>query len=348
METMSLDQVEEHSREHLDTVIDFITEIREKKHAESLKQVVGRLTEEAEAKDDTIAELEEEQNRSKGSAAKMLTYKLKMREYKGDIQLQLAQKTKLRARLAALEGRGTDRDSPLKKLKAVPDSDYSSERSQSPKKARSAGRDLSPRGRTSSPRRSPKKRRIVSRSPSPSLARSPPRSKKRLSRSRSRSLRRSRSPKSRSRSRSRGRPRRRSRSISKGRSPRRSWQRSGSRDRNSRRRSRSSERGDRPPWRPGGGGGGREWGSDSRALTPSRKIGVFGLPHATTVEDLKDTFAEFGRLVDIQIVKNRNGKAPFAFVEFTDMDSAVQAKRLAHETKILGVSVRTDFAMGRP
>ena len=79
----------------------------------------------------------------------------------------------------------------------------------------------------------------------------------------------------------------------------------------------------------------------NRSSQPSRSVGVFGLNPSVTSDDLRDVFEPFGKIRNIQIVNNRNGKSPFSFVEFDNLDDAIDAKEKIHETRILGETVRT-------
>jgi len=136
---------------------------------------------------------------------------------------------------------------------------------------------------------------------------------------------RSKSP-ARSRSRSRGS---RSRSRSRG---SRSRSRSASPDYRRKRRSRSRS----PPSR-----------VDREKPEPSKILGVFGLSSTTRNEDLKDEFAKFGELDNVDlIIDKRTGRSRcFGFIYFNNMEDSIKAKESCNGMRLHGRNIRIDYSL---
>jgi len=79
---------------------------------------------------------------------------------------------------------------------------------------------------------------------------------------------------------------------------------------------------------------------------PNKVVTVFGLHTDTTDNEIKDSFARFGNLERCSVILDRrSGRSKgFAFLYFTDIDSAVKAKEQGHGLVINGRSLRTDFS----
>lgn len=167
--------------------------------------------------------------------------------------------------------------------------------------------------------------RSRSRSKSKSKSRSPsPRDKSR-SKSRSKSRRRSRRQRSRSASRSRG-FRSRSRRRSRSKHGRRSYSR-GDRRGGDRRRSRSRRRSrDRRP----------------RDVESMFSVLVDHLPRDCRKADLEDAFKEFGRVGDVYMPRNANGK--IAYVRYRDKEDALDAVKEMDGARIRGEKVKCEMA----
>lgn len=81
----------------------------------------------------------------------------------------------------------------------------------------------------------------------------------------------------------------------------------------------------------------------------SKCLGVFGLSLRTTEEDLRHLFSRYGRLEDVQLVKDNHTRRSrgFAFVYFESLDDAAYAKERCHGKEIDGRSMRCDFSITR-
>ncbi|GAU98225.1 hypothetical protein RvY_09401 [Ramazzottius varieornatus] len=169
-------------------------------------------------------------------------------------------------------------------------------------------------------------------------------------RERTRSRSRSRSPKRRSRRRHSRESPRRSRSRSRSRGHRR--ESSDDRNRNGR-RSRSPRRS--PARRPsprrsgGGGGGGGRFArrSERDNPQPSRCLGVFGLSTQTREKDIRHEFQKFGPLSNIQLIHDhRTGRSRgFAFVYFTDLKDAEEARESMNGSLLDERRIRVDYSL---
>uniref|UniRef100_A0A1I8HK33 RRM domain-containing protein n=1 Tax=Macrostomum lignano TaxID=282301 RepID=A0A1I8HK33_9PLAT len=70
----------------------------------------------------------------------------------------------------------------------------------------------------------------------------------------------------------------------------------------------------------------------------SKCLGVFGLSLRTTEEDLRHLFGRYGRLEDVQLVKDNHTRRSrgFAFVYFESLDDATYAKERCHGKELDG------------
>jgi RNA recognition motif-containing protein len=70
------------------------------------------------------------------------------------------------------------------------------------------------------------------------------------------------------------------------------------------------------------------------------KLYVGNFVYATTDEQLKELFAEYGEVVDVNIIGNKG----FGFVEMSSSEEAEAAKEAVDGTEIQGRTLRVDEA----
>eukprot|EP00667_Euglena_gracilis_P012851 EG_transcript_13222 len=318
-EALALEEVEEDARDHLQTVLQLIREVRQARgEVMRLREERERLEQDMEHKDSIIADLESEVALGKQDQEKVATYKQRIKQYKADIEGYRQEIDELhellnQSRAGSAHPGGAGNPNYPAELKLPPKRRPVRLGHQEPGRlGKGGGGDWAGDGHGPPDSAVAPNPRRPAAHPSDRSSQSDD-DRGRYDDEDDRSSVRSRSPPTRKRSRSS----------------------SHSAPREVRRRSGSAEfvpRGKKDL---------------SRATQPSRSVGVFGLDPKVTQDDLRAVFEEFGNIKSIQMVQNRTGKFPFAFVEFDNLDDAIDAKEKIHETRILGTIVRTDFAIGR-
>lgn len=81
----------------------------------------------------------------------------------------------------------------------------------------------------------------------------------------------------------------------------------------------------------------------------SKKVYVGNLNYGTSQEALESTFAQFGTVVGVNIIVDRETKRPkgFAFVEMEEDEAAVAAIEALNNTELDGRSLRVNEALER-
>lgn len=87
----------------------------------------------------------------------------------------------------------------------------------------------------------------------------------------------------------------------------------------------------------------------SSSRSPNKRLFVGSLPYKFTEGELLSLFAPFGRIVAIKIMHNQWGKSRgLGFVEFDDLNSAINAKNQLHNHQLEDRSIIVDFSEPDP
>lgn len=82
---------------------------------------------------------------------------------------------------------------------------------------------------------------------------------------------------------------------------------------------------------------------------PSKRLFVGSLPYRYTEGELLSLFVQFGKIIVVRIVKNRWGKSRgMGYVEFEDIDNAINAKKQLHNRFVEDRSIIVDYAQPDP
>lgn len=82
---------------------------------------------------------------------------------------------------------------------------------------------------------------------------------------------------------------------------------------------------------------------------PSKRLFVGSLPYRYTEGELLSLFIQYGKIIAVRIVKNRWGKSRgMGYVEFDDIDCAINAKNRLHNYFVEDRSIIVDFAQPDP
>uniref|UniRef100_A0A0N4ZKC0 RRM domain-containing protein n=1 Tax=Parastrongyloides trichosuri TaxID=131310 RepID=A0A0N4ZKC0_PARTI len=95
-------------------------------------------------------------------------------------------------------------------------------------------------------------------------------------------------------------------------------------------------------------GGGRH--GERVNAEPSSCIGVFGMPSEVDEHELEDLFSKFGEIESIKLIKNHDSgiSKGFCFINFANINDAVEAKEKMNNYEIRNRFVRVDFALPKP
>lgn len=82
---------------------------------------------------------------------------------------------------------------------------------------------------------------------------------------------------------------------------------------------------------------------------PNKRLFIGSLPYKFTEGELLSLFAPFGRIVALKIMHNQWGKSRgLGFVEFDDLNSAIEAKKQLHNHQLEDRSIIVDFSEPDP
>jgi RNA recognition motif-containing protein len=83
--------------------------------------------------------------------------------------------------------------------------------------------------------------------------------------------------------------------------------------------------------------------------SPNKRLFVGSLPYRYSESDIIKIFVQFGKVVDIKIVRDKFGKnRGWAYVEFESLDSAITAQQQLHGTPVGDRTIIVDFAKPDP
>merc|ERR1740115_53258 len=89
--------------------------------------------------------------------------------------------------------------------------------------------------------------------------------------------------------------------------------------------------------------------TSSRNSDPSTSLGRFNLESDTTEDELRTIFEKFGRVVIVQLIRDRESGRPkgFAFVEMESTEISALAKEALNGSTVRNRQVRVDFSFNR-
>ncbi|MDP4009757.1 MAG: RNA-binding protein [Candidatus Shapirobacteria bacterium] len=83
--------------------------------------------------------------------------------------------------------------------------------------------------------------------------------------------------------------------------------------------------------------------------TPQKRLFIGSIPYKTTEGELLSLFITEGKVISVQIIKNRWGRSRgMGYVEYENLDDAIRAKEKYHHTRIGDLNIIVDYAQPDP
>lgn len=79
----------------------------------------------------------------------------------------------------------------------------------------------------------------------------------------------------------------------------------------------------------------------------TKKLFIGGLPWSLDWQEVKDIFKEYGEIVFVKVIKDRETwkSKGFWFVEFVNLEDAIKAKEAMDWAEVNGRAIKVDYAV---